>query len=69
MMKLGDFRKQTKDLGDDVVLSIAEVDEVAAMNIREIEIVEGAEVRDRKAEGREAIELDGGKQKAIVLRY
>ena len=68
-MKLGDFRKQTKDLGDDVILSIAEVDELAAMNIVEIEIIDDAEVRDRKAEGKEAIELDGGKQKAIVLRY
>ena len=68
-MKLGDFRKKTKDLGDDVVISIAEVDEAAAINIREIEIVDEAAVRDRKAEGQEAIDLDGGKQKAVVLRY
>ncbi len=68
-MKLGDFRKATKDLGDDVILSIAEVDEAAAMNIREVEIVDEASVLDRKAEGQEAIDLDGGKQKAVVLRY
>ena len=68
-MKLGDFRKQTKDLGDDVILSIAEVDEAAAMNIRDIEIVDDAAVQDRKAEGKEAIDLDGGRQKTIVLRY
>ncbi len=68
-MKLGDFRKQTRDLGDDVILSIAEVDEAAAMNIREIEIVEDAAVQNRKAEGKEAIDLDGGRQTTIVLRY
>ena len=68
-MKLGDFRKQPKDLKDDVIRSIAEVDEAAAMNIKEIEIVEEAAVHDRKAEGKEAIDLDGGRQKTIVLRY
>ena len=68
-MKLGDFRKQTKDLDDSVILAIAEVDEAAAMNIRDVEVVEDASVRDRKAEGKEAIDLDGGKQKAVVLRY
>ncbi len=68
-MKLGDFRKQTKDLGDNVILSIAEVDEAAAMNVKEIEVVEDASVHDRKAEGKEAIDLDGGKQTTLVLRY
>ena len=68
-MKLGDFRKTTKDLDDEVVLAIAEVDEAAAMNIRDVEIIDDAAVRDRKAEGKEAIDLDGGKQKAVVLRY
>ena len=68
-MKLGDFRKKTKDLDDGVILAIAEVDEAAAMNITEVEIVEDAAVHDRKAEGKEAIDLDGGKQKAVVLRY
>ncbi len=68
-MKLGDFRKQTKDLGDNVILAIAEVDEAAAMNIKEIEVVDDSTVRDRKAEGQEAIDLDGGKQKTVVLRY
>ncbi len=68
-MKLGDFRKKTKDLDDGVILAIAEVDEAAAMNIRDVEIVEDASVQDRRAEGKEAIDLDGGKQKAVVLRY
>lgn len=68
-MKLGDFRKQTKDLADDVVLAIAEVDEAAAMNVKEVEVVEDSAVRDRKAEGKEAIDLDGGKQTTLVLRY
>ena len=68
-MNLGEFRKQTKDLGDNVVLAIAEIDEAAAINIREVEIVEDAAVRDRKAEGKEAIDLDGGKQTTVVLRY
>ena len=68
-MKLGDFRKQTKDLADDVLLSIAEIDEVAAMNVTAVDIVEDANVRDRKAEGQEAVDLGGGKQKAVVLRF
>ena len=68
-MKLGDFRKQTKDLGDNVVISIAEVDQAAAMNITAIDIVEDAAVNDKKAEGQEAIDLDGGKQTTIVMRY
>ena len=68
-MKLGDFRKRTKDLDDSVILSVAEVDEAAAMNIREIEVVEDATVQDRRAEGKEAIDLDGGKQTTVVLRY
>ncbi len=68
-MKLGDFRKQTKDLADAVVISIAEVDQAAAMNVTAVEIVEDASVHGHKAEGQEAIDLDGGKQTTIVLRY
>ena len=68
-MKLGDFRKQTKDLGDDVILAIAEVDEVAAMNVTTVDVIDDANVRDRKAEGQEAVDLSGGSQKAIVLRF
>ena len=68
-MKLGDFRKQTKDLDDGVIVAIAEVDEAAAMNVKNLEVVEDAVVRDTKAEGKEAIDLDGGKQTTLVLRY
>ncbi len=68
-MKLGDFRQKTKDLGDDVILSIAEVDEVAAMHVTAVEIVDGAKVTDSKAEAQEAVDLTGGKQKAVILRF
>ena len=68
-MKLGDFRKKTKDLGDDVILSVAEVDEAASLNITDVEIVAEAAVKTEKAEGAEAIDLDGGKQTTVVLRY
>ena len=68
-MKLGDFRKRTKDLPDDVTISIAEVDQAAAMNITAVDIVDDAAIKDKKAEGQEAIDLVGGKQQAIVLRY
>ena len=68
-MKLGDFRKQTRDLADGVTISIAEVDQAAAMNITSIDIVDDASIKDKKAEGQEAIDLDGGKQQTIVLRY
>ena len=68
-MKLGDFRKHTKDLPDSVVMSIAEVDQAAAMNVTSVDIVDDAVVKEKKAEGQEAIDLDGGKQQTIVLRY
>lgn len=68
-MKLGDFRKHTKDLDDNVVLAVAEQDEMGAMNIADVEIVEDAKVRDRKATGHEAVDLGEGKQQAIILRF
>ncbi len=68
-MKLGDFRKHTKDLSDSVIISIAEVDQAAAMNVTSVDIVEDATIKDKKADGQEAIDLDGGKQQTIVLRY
>ncbi len=68
-MKLGDFRQKTKDLGDEVILAIAEVDEAAAMHVTTVEIVDGAKVTDSKAEAQEAVDLTGGKQKAVVLRF
>lgn len=68
-MKLGEFRKLTKDVPDNVTLSIAEVDQAAAMNVTSVEVVDDAAVKDKKADGQEAIDLDGGKQQAVVLRY
>ncbi len=68
-MKLGDFRKHTKDLPDGVIISIAEVDQAAAMNVTSVDIVDDAAIKDKKADGQEAIDLDGGKQQTIVLRY
>lgn len=68
-MKLGDFRKHTKDLPDSVTISIAEVDQAAAMNVTSVDIVDDASIKDKKADGQEAIDLDGGKQQTIVLRY
>ncbi len=68
-MKLGDFRRKTKDLDDDTILSIAEVDEVAAMHVTTVEIVDDAKVTDTKAEAHEAVDLAGGKQKTVVLRF
>ncbi len=68
-MKLGDFRKHTKDLDDSVILAVAEQDEMGAMNIAEIEVVKDAKVRDRKATGQEAVDLGEGNQQAVVLRF
>ena len=62
-MKLGDFRKQTKDLDDQVVLTVAEVDEAASINVPD------AKLLNREANGQEPVELGTGSQKAIVLRY
>ena len=68
-MNLGEFRKQTKDLNDNVLISVAEIDEVAAMNVSTVDIVSGAKVRDRKAEAQEAIDLEGGNEEAVVIRF
>ncbi len=68
-MKLGDFRQKTKDLGDDVLLSIAEIDEAAAMHVTAVEIVDHAKVTDSKADAQEAVDLTGGKQKTVILRF
>ena len=68
-MNLGEFRKQTKDLDDHVVLTVAEVDEAASINITAIEVVTDAKILNREADGREAVEFGAGSQKAIVLRY
>lgn len=68
-MNLGEFRRRTRDLADDMIVAVAEVDELAAMNVEALDIVNEAEIRNRKADGREAIELEGGKQKAIVIRF
>ncbi len=68
-MNLGEFRKQTKDLDDQVVLTVAEVDEAASINITAVEVVTDAKILNRKADGHEAVEFGGGSQKAIVLRY
>lgn len=68
-MKLGEFRQKTKDLGDEVILSIAEVDEAAAMHVTAVDIVDSAKVMPAKAEAQEAVDLTGGKEKAVILRY
>ena len=68
-MTLGEFRTQTKDLDDQVVLTVAEVDEVASINITAVEIVADAKVLNRKADGQEAVEIGSGSQKAVVLRF
>ena len=39
------------------------------MNVTSVDIVDDAAVKDKKAEGQEAIDLGGGKQQTIVLRY
>ncbi len=68
-MNLGEFRKQTKDLDDKVVLTVAEVDEAASINITAIEVVTDAKILNKEADGHEAVEFGAGSQKAIVLRY
>ena len=68
-MNLGEFRKRTKDLDDQVVITVAEVDEVASINITAVDVVDDAKVVNPKADGQEAVEIGSGSQKAVVLRY
>ena len=68
-MTLGEFRKQTKDLADDTVVALAEVDEVAGFNVSAVETTSEAKVIDAGATGSESVEFAGGRRAAVILRY
>ena len=68
-MTLGELRKQTRDLDDATMITLAEIDEVAGFNVSKIETLDTANVLDAGATGGESVEFAGGKQTVLILRY
>jgi hypothetical protein len=69
VMRVHELRQQLKDLPDDALVCIAEVNEAFAANVAAVETVEDARLDGQAAEGTEAVELGHGKEKAVVLRW
>ncbi|WIJ24264.1 sugar phosphorylase [Devosia sp. RR2S18] len=68
-MKLRDLLARVKDLPPDTLVCVAEVDEAFAANVAEIEHVDSAKAERSQADGKEAINLDGGSEKVLVIRW
>ena len=68
-MTLGEFLTKVKDVPEDAVLCIAEIDEAFGANVAEVELVDGAKAHRDDAADSEAVELANGEDKAIVLRW
>ncbi|MGO4388423.1 sugar phosphorylase [Microvirga sp. 2YAF29] len=66
---LREFLTQVEHLPPDTLLCVAEVDEVFATHVAEVDIVSDAKEQNRKAESMEAVELGNGKQTVIVIRW
>lgn len=68
-MRLRDFLDQVRDLPPDTLLCVAEVDEAFAMNVASVEHLDTATTRHREADGTEAVNLTGGSDKVLVIRW
>jgi hypothetical protein len=68
-MTLRELLEEVKDLPPETLVCAAEVDEAFGMNLAEVEIVDDARIGSRKPDGAEAIQLDGGTDKVVVIRW
>ena len=68
-MTLKEFLETVKDFPPDALLCVAELDEAFAMNVASIDLVEDGVARSREADGGEAVQLGGGKEKVVVVRW
>ena len=66
---LRDLLKQVENLPPDTRVCVAEIDEAFAANIARVEIIEGARVQSRVADGVEAVELANGSERVVVIRW
>jgi hypothetical protein len=68
-MTVKDLLDKVKGLPPDTTLCIAELDERFASNIAEIEVIDNASVQSQQANGAEVIDLEGGKERAVIIRW
>lgn len=68
-MKVRDFMAKLKDMPQDALICVAELEEAFAANISDLELVEDAEPHRKAADGREAVELAHGSEKVVVIRW
>jgi hypothetical protein len=68
-MTLRELLEQVKNFPPETVVCTAEVDEAFGVNIDSIEYVEKAKVGGRKADGTEAIDLNDGNERVLVIRW
>jgi hypothetical protein len=68
-MTLRELLKQVEDLPPDTLVCTAEIDEAFGVNPATVEIVDDARIGSRKPDGTEAVQLDGGTDKVVVIRW
>ncbi|MER9326684.1 sugar phosphorylase [Mesorhizobium sp. M0152] len=68
-MMLRELMKQVENLPPETLVCTAEVDEVFGVNPAGVEVVNNARIGSRKSDGTEAVQLDGGSDKVIVIRW
>ena len=68
-MTLRELLKQVKDLPPDTLVCTAEIDEAFGVNPATVEIVDDARIGSRKPDGTEAVQLDGGTDKVVGIRW
>jgi len=68
-MTLQDFMDRVKDLSPEMPLCVAEVDEASAMNVAALEVVRDAKLQSGEADGMETVELGGGQETVLLVRW
>lgn len=68
-MRVSELIEQLKAAPADAILCVAEVEEAFAANVAAVETVKDARIDRLDADGTETVELAGGKDTAVVIRW
>ena len=68
-MTLQDFMDQVKDLPPETPVCVAEVDEASAMNVAGLEVVHDAKLQSSEADRTDTVELGGGEDTVLLVRW
>lgn len=68
-MTVRELMDQMKNFPPETVVCAAEIDEAFGVNIDSVEFVEKARIGSRKADGTEAIDLNNGNERVLVIRW